>query len=136
VILRALASIRVRLALAFTLLVGAILIMIGTVTYQLLRDSLLTQIERDVAVRAEAFASGDVAPPYELDTFGAPDVFLQVTDGAGTPVARSGNLEGRTLPTPESARDGTVVEVHVADRPLFLTTAPPSSTPRNPAPSE
>jgi two-component system, OmpR family, sensor kinase len=91
---------------------------------QLLRDSLLTQIERDVAVRAEAFASGDVAPPYELDTFGAPDVFLQVTDGAGTPVARSGNLEGRTLPTPESARDGTVVEVHVADRPLFLTTAP------------
>lgn len=123
-ILRAFASIRVRLAAAFTLLVGAMLIVIGMVTYQLLRDSLLSQIERDVAVRAEAFASSDVSPPYELDTFGAPDVFLQVVDNSGTPVARSGNLKGRTLPTPESAQDGSVVEVRVADRPLFLTTAP------------
>lgn len=116
-------SIRVKLAAAFTLLVAVILVVVGVVTYQLLRQSLLEEIERDVARRAATFAAANATPPYDLDVFGAPDVFLQVADGTGTPEARSGNLGDRTLPLPDAARAGQVVEVHVGGRPLFLTAA-------------
>lgn len=117
-------SLRLRLAVAFTLLVAATLVLVGVVTYQLLRNSLLADIERDVARRAAAFAATAMAPPYNVDTFGAPDVFLQISDLTGNPVARSGNLGDRVLPVPEAARRGEVVEARLAGRPLFLTTAP------------
>ncbi len=117
-------SIRVRLAGAFTLLVAVILVAVGVATYQLLRQSLLDEIERDVARRATMFRMADPRPPYDLDVFGAPDVFLQVVDADGAVVARSGNLGERVLPLPDPARRGQVVEVHVAGRPLFLTAAP------------
>lgn len=118
------ASLRLRLAAVFTLLVAATLVLVGVVTYQLLRSSLLADIERDVSHRAAGFAAAAPSPPYNVDTFGAPDVFLQISDLAGTPVARSGNLGDRVLPTPEAARRAEVVEVRVAGRPLFLTAAP------------
>jgi signal transduction histidine kinase len=117
-------SIRVRLAAVFTLLVAVILVGVGVATYKLLRQSLLDEIERDVARRATTFRLADPRPPYDLDVFGAPDVFLQVVDGDGGVLARSGNLGERVLPLPEAARRGEVVEVHVAGRPLFLTAAP------------
>ncbi len=117
-------SIRVRLAAVFTLLVAVILVAVGVATYQLLRQSLLDEIERDVARRATSFRLADPQPPYDLDVFGAPDVFLQVVDGGGSVVARSGNLGERVLPLPDAARRGQVVEVHVAGRPLLLTAAP------------
>jgi signal transduction histidine kinase len=117
-------SIRYRLAAAFTLLAAVILVSVGVATYQLLRQSLLEEIERDVARRATTFSMADPRPPYDVDVFGAPDVFLQVVDGAGNVVARSGNLGDRVLPLPEAPGRGQVVEVHVAGRPLFLTAAP------------
>jgi two-component system OmpR family sensor kinase len=115
---------RVRLAAVFTLLVAGILVLVGIATYQLLRQSLLDEIERDVARRASMFQATAPAPPYDLDVFGAPDVFLQVVDTDGMVVARSGNLGSRTLPLAGGASSGNVVEVHVAERPLFLTAAP------------
>jgi hypothetical protein len=60
-------TIRVRLAAAFTLLVAAILVLVGVVTYQLLRQSLLAEIERDVARRAAMFAA--TARPASNPTF-------------------------------------------------------------------
>jgi two-component system, OmpR family, sensor kinase len=117
-------SLRTRLAVTFTLLVGVLLVLVGVATNQLLRDSLLAEIERDVTHRAAAYRAGPPAPPYTLDTFGAPDVFLQVVGSDGTPLARSGSLGDRTLPLPDAARRGEVVEVRVAGRPLFLTAAP------------
>jgi two-component system OmpR family sensor kinase len=116
-------SIRIRLAAAFTLLVAVILVAVGVATYQLLRQSLLDEIERDVARRATTFRLADPQPPYDLDVFGAPDVFLQVFDANGAVAARSGNLGERVLPLPDAARRGQVVEVRVAGRPLFLTAA-------------
>lgn len=112
-----------RLAAAFTLLVAVILVLVGVVTYQLLRQSLLAEIERDVARRAAMFAATSADPPYDLDVFGAPDVFVQVVGDGGVVLARSGNLGSRTLPLPEAARRGEVVEVHADGRPLFLTAA-------------
>jgi two-component system, OmpR family, sensor kinase len=121
--LRSTRSIRVRLAIGFTVLVATVLVVVGVVTYQLLRQQLLTGIERDVAERAAQFRAAAPEVPDNLDTFTATDVFLQVTDGSGAPLARSGSLGDRTLPVPDAARRGDVVEVRVAERPLFLTAA-------------
>jgi len=117
-------SLRARLAITFTLLVGVILILVGVATNQLLRQNLLAEIERDVAHRAAAFRATPPTPPYELDTFGAPDVFLQVVGPDGAPIARSASLGERVLPIPDAARRGEVVEARVGGRPLFLTAAP------------
>lgn len=117
-------SLRIRLAAVFTVLVAGILVLVGVTTYQLLRQSLLAEIERDVARRATTFRASSPAPPYDLDVFGAPDVFIQVVDAGGATLARSGNLGSRSLPLPDAARRGEVIEVHVADRPLFLTATP------------
>ncbi len=117
-------SLRTRLAVTFTLLVGVLMVLVGVATNQLLRDNLLAEIERDVAHRAAAYRASPPAPPYTLDTFGAPDVFLQIVGSDGNPLARSGSLGDRTLPLPDAARRGEVVEVRVGGRPLFLTAAP------------
>ncbi len=117
-------SIRVKLAVFFTVAVALILAGAGVVTYQLLRHSLLTEIERDVATRAHTFSAGHPGPPYDLDTFAAPDVFIQVQAGDGTVSARSANLARRSLPLPAAARTGQVAEVRLSGRPLMLAAAP------------
>ena len=116
-------SFRVRLAVAFTLIVGITLALVGTATYKLLRRGLLTEIERDVSRRAAAFAASH-ATPYYLDVFAAPDIFLEVVDEAGNPRASSGNLGDRVLPLTNAMRAGQVVEARVGNRPLYLTAAP------------
>lgn len=116
-------TIRTRLALVFTLLMGCTLVLVGAATYDLLRHGLLTEVERDVSRRAAAFARSQPSPPYALDVFAAPDVFLQVVTGTGAPVAASGNLGRRVLPLSPAARAGRVVEARVGGRPLFLTAA-------------
>jgi two-component system OmpR family sensor kinase len=115
---------RTRLALLLTLLVGVALAAAGIATYKLMRIGLLSEIERDVSRRAAVFAGSTPRPPYNLDTFAAPDVFMQVVDSRGAPAANSGNLGDRQLPLPDAARRGRVVEVHVGGRPLYLTAAP------------
>ena len=116
-------SIRVKLAVFFTVAVALILAGAGVVTYQLLRHSLLAEIQRDVATRAHTFSAGHPGPPYDLDTFAAPDVFIQVQTGDGTVSARSANLAGRSLPLPDAARAGQVAEVRLSGRPLVLAAA-------------
>jgi len=113
-------TIRLRMAIGFTVLAAAIVSLSGIATYQILRSSLLEEIERDVSRRARSFAA---APPRNLDVFTAPDVFVQVVDARGAPIRSSANLEGRRLPLPPRARAGAVAEVHVDGRPLFETSA-------------
>jgi len=117
-------TIRLRLALFFTLLVGCTLVLVGTATYKLLRHGLLTAVERSVSERAAVFARSNPNPPYNLDVFAAPDTFLQVVEGTGAPLAGSGNLGPRTLPLSPAARAGRVVEARLGGRPLYLTAAP------------
>jgi two-component system, OmpR family, sensor kinase len=116
--------IRVKLAVFFTVAVALILAGAGVVTYQLLRHSLLDEIARDVAARAHTFSASHPGPPYDLDVFAAPDVFIQVEAADGTVTARSANLVGRSLPLPDSARTGQVAEVRLSGRPLMLAAAP------------
>jgi signal transduction histidine kinase len=115
--------IRVKLAVFFTVAVALILAGAGVVTYQLLRHSLLAEIQRDVATRVQTFSASHPGPPYDLDTFAAPDVFMQVQAGDGTVTARSANLAARSLPLPDAARAGRVAEVRLSGRPLVLAAA-------------
>ncbi len=85
-------SIRVRLAVAFTVLVGLVLLLTGVVTFQLLRHSLLAQIQQDVVRRAQSFSKTGSPAPRDLNPFAEPDVFLQVDRADGTVTARSANL--------------------------------------------
>jgi signal transduction histidine kinase len=80
-------------------------------------------MQRDVSNRTHTFQASHPRPPYDLDTFSAPDVFMQIRAGDGTVTARSANLAGRTLPLPDAARRGQVAEVRLAGRPLFLAAA-------------
>lgn len=114
---------RARLAIFFALLVGATLALAGAATYKLTRVGLLNEIERDVARRAIVFAASPPGPPYHLDVFAAPDIFLQVVTLDGRPIASSGNLGRRILPLSETMRVGEVVEARVNARPLYLTAA-------------
>jgi hypothetical protein len=70
-------TIRLRLATAFTLLVGLILLLTGVVTYQLLRHVLL-EIQQDVVRHAQSFSRAGSLAPGDLNSFAAPDMFLQV----------------------------------------------------------
>ena len=82
-------TIRLRLAVAFTLLVGLILLLTGAVTYQLLRHSLLAEIQQDVVRRAQSFSRTESPAPTNLNPFAEPDVFLQVDRANGTVAAGS-----------------------------------------------
>jgi signal transduction histidine kinase len=115
-------TIRLRLAVAFTLLVGLILLLTGVVTYQLLRHSLLAEIKQDVVRRAQSFGRTGAPAPRDLNPFAAPDVFLQVNRADGSVAIRSANLGTRTLPVPPDSR-GRAVEARVSDRPLFVSSA-------------
>lgn len=114
---------RARLAVFFALLVGTTLALSGAATYKLMRIGLLGEIERDVGRRAAVFAARPPSPPYQLDVFAAPDIFLQVVTRDGWPIASSGNLGGRILPLTSDMRAGNVVEARVNARPLYLTAA-------------
>jgi two-component system OmpR family sensor kinase len=111
------------MAIVLTLVAGGILALAATATFRLFRESLLEEIERDVERRAVAFARSAPDAPYNLDVFTAPDIFLQVLDPSGQPIAGSGNLGERVLPLTEAVRQGSAVEARVGDRPLFLTAA-------------
>ena len=115
-------TIRLRLAVVFTLLVGLILLLTGEVTYQLLRHSLLAQIQQDVVRRAQTFGRTGSPAPTDLNPFAAPDVFLQVNRADGRVAVRSANLGTRTLPALPDSR-GRAVEARVGGHTLFVSSA-------------
>ena len=115
-------TIRLRLAVVFTLLVGLILLLTGEVTYQLLRHSLLAQIQQDVVRRAQTFGRTGSPAPTDLNPFAAPDVFLQVNRADGTVAVRSANLGTQTLPALPDSR-ARAVEARVGGHTLFVSSA-------------
>jgi signal transduction histidine kinase len=115
-------TIRLRLAAAFTLLVGLILLLTGVVTYQLLRHSLLVEIQQDVVRHAQSFGRAGSLAPRDLNSFAAPDMFLQVNKADGRVAARSANLGTRVLPAPHDSR-GRAVQAYLGGLPLFVSSA-------------
>lgn len=120
--------IRTRLALLFAMILAIALVVLSEGVYQLTRHDLLEEVERDVRERAGALAASVRPEPgsealrtSDLMAFGAPDVFLEVLDERGNPIARSGNLGSRDLPFHRSAiQRGEVEEARLGRVPLFL----------------
>ncbi len=102
--------IRTRLALWFMLILATMLGAFSVTIYQITRNSLLGEIDRDVRQRAAAIAL-TARPPDgttglyvpDLDVFTAPDTYLELLDARGAVVARSGNLGTRVLPLSRTA---------------------------------
>lgn len=102
-------SIRWRLTIRFTGILLAILLVLGSFVYLLLHYSLMSQLEREMDVKAdEVLKSTKVVStlPFflrqivlpDVEVFAAPDVYLQVVIQNGEIVARSQNLGTYSLP--------------------------------------
>ena len=103
-------SIRVRLALWFTLILGVGLAALSVTASQLTSDSLLSELHRDVRQRASELVA-TVGPSVlagntqeasvgtrTIDVFSQLDVYCQVVDAQGNLVASSSNLGKWRLP--------------------------------------
>jgi len=120
--------IRTRLALLFAMILAVALVVLSEGVYQLTRRDLLEEVQRDVRERAAALAASVRPDPGsealrspDLMAFGAPDVFLEVLDESGNPMARSGNLGSMDLPFHRAAiQRGAVEEARLGRVPLFL----------------
>src|SRR3954469_15595195 len=106
-------SLRLRLTLTYSLLVALILGVFGAVLYATMRQSLETELDRRLQVRASqveltiwpgtrslapediSAAKLDLSPLADLD---APNVLVQIVDRDGRVVATSDSLRGATLP--------------------------------------
>lgn len=116
----------VRLALYFVAIMAVVLAALSITVYQLTRDSLLREADRDVRQRAALIAAAQPINAAQLvtprtDMFSAPDIFVQILDPAGRVLSSSGNLSGRTLPFHAGAiRADQVQEQRVSDRMLIV----------------
>jgi signal transduction histidine kinase len=106
-------SLRLRLTLAYSLLVALLLSVFGTVLYVSMRQNLEAEMDRRLQVRAAQVeltiwpgtrsltaddltaAKLDLSPLDDLD---APGLFVQVLDRDGVVIASSESLRGATLP--------------------------------------
>ena len=119
--------IRTRLTLWFLLILALVLAAFGLALYQFTRTSLLAEVDRDVQQRAAAIAAVARPAPDQLtlripplDIFQAPDTYMQIVDASGRVLARSGNLDHRTLPV----LPGRLHEARLAGVPLVIGAKP------------
>jgi signal transduction histidine kinase len=116
----------VRLALSFVVIMGAVLAALSLVVFNLTRDSLLSEADRDVRQRAALIAadqsvSGSAIVSPRTDVFSAPDIFVQILDPSGRVLSSSSNLAGRIIPfRPDAIRADQVSEIRVSGRTLIV----------------
>ena len=107
-------SIRLRLALWYTAVLGVTLIIFSLLLYFLMTRHLFDEGDESIASRAQHIASTirvDAAMPTMLrrvelppiDAFESPGVYVQVMRPDGAILASSGNLAGQVLPSNEQA---------------------------------
>ena len=132
--------IRIRLTLAYTFLLGAILLAFGLLLYMVLSFSLRDQVDRNLKDRAVqvgaqiesqaiVMETGRVVLP-PLNIFSSPAVFIQVIEADGELVAATGNLAGQRFPysqeIAEINRGGQAVfkTVTIENTPIRIYSAP------------
>ena len=107
-------SIRLRLALWYTAVLGITLIVFSLLLYFLMARHLIDEGDASIASRAQHIAStirvDGAAPPTlphvelpPIDAFESPGIYVQVVQTDGTAVAHSDNLGGQELPGNEQA---------------------------------
>ena len=119
--------IRTRLTLWFLLILALVLAAFGYAIYEITRESLLAEVNRDVQQRASELAAVTRPAPGRLrlhipplDVFKAPDTYVQIVSSSGHVLARSANLGQRTLPV----RPGRIGETRLAGVPLVVCAKP------------
>jgi signal transduction histidine kinase len=116
----------VRLALSFVVIMGAVLGALSLAVFNLTRESLLSEADRDVRQRAILIAanqsvSGSTIESPRTSVFSAPDIFVQILDASGRGLSSSSNLGGRTLPfLPDAIRADQVREISVGGQMLIV----------------
>ena len=97
--------IRTRLTLWFLLILTLLLVVFSIIIYQLTHNNSVAWVDQDVRHQASLLqARIHLCPNTQtlcvppLDTFGSPDLYLQVRDPQGKVLASSGNLEQHVLP--------------------------------------
>ncbi len=133
-------SIRIRLTLAYTFLLGAMLLAFSLLLYMVLSFSLRDQVDRNLKDRAlqvgaqieeEAVVmeTGKVVLP-SLNVFSSPSIFIQVIRPDGTLVTATGNLGGQRFPHSEEIaainRQGQAVykTITIENTPVRIYSAP------------
>lgn len=114
-------SIRVRLTIWYTLVLGAALVIFGVGLYTLLDRIMNGQVEDEVRARAGQITSfiQSRADPMRLlvsrqvelpsvDIFSTADVFVQILDSSGEVVVRSANLGQRLMPLRQDSFDANL----------------------------
>jgi signal transduction histidine kinase len=132
--------IRIRLTIAYTFLLGAILLAFSLLLYMVLSFSLRDQVDRNLKDRAlqvgaqiesqaVVMETGRVVLP-PLNIFSSPAVFIQVIEADGTLVAATGNLGGQRFPYSQEIaainRGGQAVfkTVTIENTPVRIYSAP------------
>jgi two-component system, OmpR family, sensor kinase len=118
--------IRTRLAAAMAVLFTFVVCALGVAVYQVTRSTVLSQIREDVVARAAAAATAltrqpDTTPHAVVAAVTTETVFVEFTDSAGEPLARSPNSPPQPLaPDPARLPPGSAVERRVDDLPLLV----------------
>jgi heavy metal sensor kinase len=133
-------SIRIRLTLWYSFLLGAILVAFSTLLYMVLAFSLYDQVDRNLQDRAKqvgnqiesqavVLETGKVVLP-PLNVFSSPAIFIQVIRADGSLVTATSNLEGRRFPYSEEidkinqTGQATFKTVMIDNTPIRVYSAP------------
>lgn len=113
-------SIRLRLTLAYTTVLTAVILIFGAALYYQLTASLMSTMDRQLEASAQRVASAATVrlSPFtleqvielpNLDVFATPGIYIQVTDSdSGQPVGRSDSLGEAALPLNAEAEANTL----------------------------
>ncbi len=107
-------SIRLRLALWYTAVLGVTLVVFSLLLYYLMAQHLIGELDEAISTRARHIVStirvDEQAPPTldhvelpPIDAFESPGIYVQVVQTDGKVVARSDNLGGQALPENDQA---------------------------------
>lgn len=104
-------SVKLRLTLLYTGVLGITLVIFGFIVYFTMNRNLSTEVDHSISTMASSVvksikitrASFDLKQVIlpDVDVFSSPGTYLQVLDGGGRLVARSGNLGLQFLPMSE-----------------------------------
>lgn len=108
-------SIRARLALVFTTVMGLVLVVFGLALYASVQGYLIREIDSSLAELSHHVASSISTRGYssamaipDLDPFASPGVHVQVLDGYGVPIAHSAGLGMAELPHDRASVDSAL----------------------------
>ncbi|KJS67206.1 MAG: hypothetical protein JL50_09160 [Peptococcaceae bacterium BICA1-7] len=102
-------SLRLRLTILFTGILGLTLVIFSFVVYLIMSRTLYTEVDNSISAMASSVVRSMKVSPFELDkvqipnvdVFSSPGTYLQIVDARGKMVSRSANMGLQYLPMSE-----------------------------------